>query len=148
MAAHSDTPPYLQTLRPSEGGPQQAPQQEIKLYTNMKERAYYDNLADLYSILVATEHLEKAYIRDSCTAEEYTPECKKLIGQFRTAVGMIAAERGTDPASVVDSFVHEYNLDCKSAIHRLLVKGIPATIEHDITSTNDGGSSTKGNEEL
>ena len=25
----------------------------------------YDNLADLYSILIATEHLEKAFIRDA-----------------------------------------------------------------------------------
>lgn len=38
---------------------------ELKLVDNSSEREYYDNLADLYSILIATEALERAYLRDS-----------------------------------------------------------------------------------
>lgn len=44
--------------------------QEVKLFTNNKERDKYDNMADLYSIIVLMEHLEKAFIRDSITADE------------------------------------------------------------------------------
>jgi ESCRT-I complex subunit VPS28 len=36
-----------------------------------KEREQYDHLSDLYSIIVATEHLERAYIKDAMTATEY-----------------------------------------------------------------------------
>jgi ESCRT-I complex subunit VPS28 len=40
------------------------------LFTNNKERDKYDNMADLYSIIVLMEHLEKAFIRDSINADE------------------------------------------------------------------------------
>ncbi len=42
----------------------------IPLYTNAKERRQYDDLADLYSIIKVTEHLEKAYARDIVSADE------------------------------------------------------------------------------
>ena len=38
-------------------------EREVKLFASAKERRKYDDLADLYSILVATEHLEKAFGR-------------------------------------------------------------------------------------
>ena len=60
--------------------------EELKLYTNSREREKYENMADLYSIIVCTEHLEKAYIRDSITSQEYTPLCSKLIAQYRAAM--------------------------------------------------------------
>ena len=36
-----------------------------------QERAMYENLADLFSIIVTTEHLENAYVRDCVSADEY-----------------------------------------------------------------------------
>jgi ESCRT-I complex subunit VPS28 len=59
--------------------------QEIELYSNAKERQAYDDQANLYAIIMATEHLERAYARDDLTKEEYTTECNKLISQFRLA---------------------------------------------------------------
>lgn len=44
---------------------------EVKLYGSLKEREETDIMADLYSIFMATENLEKAYIRDLVTADEY-----------------------------------------------------------------------------
>lgn len=44
--------------------------QEIRLFTNNKDREKYDNMADLFSIIVLMEHLEKAFIRDSITPIE------------------------------------------------------------------------------
>jgi ESCRT-I complex subunit VPS28 len=57
----------------------------IELYSSSKERQHYDDLANLFSIITATEHLERAYARDSITQTEYTTECNKLISQFRLA---------------------------------------------------------------
>lgn len=44
--------------------------QEVKLYSSNLERERLDTLADLYSIIVAVEHLEKAYIKSSISFEE------------------------------------------------------------------------------
>lgn len=43
---------------------------EIELFETSKEREHYDNLADLYAIIIATEHLERAYARDAITRVE------------------------------------------------------------------------------
>ena len=49
-------------------------QTEIELFESLKEREAYDNLADLYTIILATEHLEKAYARDAITQKEVSKE--------------------------------------------------------------------------
>ena len=43
---------------------------EIKLFESSREREYYDNLADLYTVILATEHLERAFARDAITRME------------------------------------------------------------------------------
>ncbi|KAJ1332611.1 hypothetical protein BSLG_008240 [Batrachochytrium salamandrivorans] len=98
---------------------------EVRLVSNSADRGMYDNLGDLFSIIVATEHLERAYIRDHITAQEYTPACFKLIAQFKTAVSLLQ-----DTVPDVKEFMREYKLSCPAATKRLLEIGIPATVEH------------------
>lgn len=43
----------------------------VSLYGSTSEREVLENLSELYSILLATEYLERAYIRDVITADEY-----------------------------------------------------------------------------
>jgi ESCRT-I complex subunit VPS28 len=99
--------------------------EEIRLYTNSQSREKYENLADLYAIIVTMEHLEKAYIRDSITHEEYTPACGRLIAQFKTARNLVS-----DSVPDVEKFMRDYNLSCPAAVTRLLKIGVPATTEH------------------
>lgn len=66
----------------------------IDLFETAQEREHYDNLADLYAIIVATQHLEKAYARDAITRKEYVTECNKLIGQFKLAEKAALLENG------------------------------------------------------
>ena len=42
----------------------------MKLFENNRERERWETLADIYSLFVTVEHLEKAYIRDAIPAEE------------------------------------------------------------------------------
>jgi hypothetical protein len=44
--------------------------QEVELYTSSRERQQYDEQANLYAIITATEHLERAYAKDDITREE------------------------------------------------------------------------------
>lgn len=107
---------------------------EVKLWNDRRERERYDNLADLYSIIRATEKLEKAYVRDIIPPADYEADCLKLIAQFKTLTSSL-------PDSV-DRFVDAYNLDCPAALNRLLSSGVPATVEHRAASSSSSSVSS------
>lgn len=97
---------------------------KVTLHRDRKEKKLYDNLSDLYSIILATEHMEKAYVRDSITNDEYTAACKKLIAQYKTQ-----REALGDQVPDIYVFMGEYNMDCAAAANRFKI-GVPATIYH------------------
>lgn len=98
-------------------------QAEVKLATTREEKQLYDQLGELYSIIVATEHLEKAYVRDAVTPDLYTDACKKLIAQYKTLKESLG-----DQADVVP-FTMKYSLNCNAAVNRFKM-GVPATTVH------------------
>lgn len=98
---------------------------EVKLWNDKREREMYDNFADLYAIIKATEKLEKAYVRDIISSAEYEPECLKLISQYKTLTSTL---KDTIPS--VERFADTYKMDCQAALNRLVVSGVPATVEH------------------
>lgn len=105
---------------------------EIKLATTREEKQLFDQLGDLYSIIVATEHLEKAYVRDAVTTEAYTEACKKLIAQYKTLKEALGEQ------AEVMVFNMKYSLNCNAAANRFKV-GVPATTFH-------GGHQNSGEE--
>lgn len=98
---------------------------EVKLWNDKRERDMYENFAELYAIIRATEKLEKAYIRDIIPPSEYEIECQKLITHFKTLASTL---RDTIPS--IERFADTYKMDCPAAINRLVVSGVPATVEH------------------
>lgn len=76
----------------------------------------YDNLADLYSIILAIEHLEKAYVRDSIDNTAYSKACTKLIAQYKTLQASVE-----DHVPDLETFVAEYDMECKAAVNRIKV---------------------------
>jgi len=105
-------------------------QTEIELYQTSKERESYDNMSDLYAIIMATESLERAYARDAITQQEYTTECNKLISQFRLAEKAALGRNMT-----TETFMELYQMNCPRAVERLLNMGVPEQIR---SSNNDG----------
>lgn len=102
---------------------------QIDLFESSKERKAYENLADLYTIITATEHLERAYAQDAITQFEYTSECNKLISQFKIAE---KAALGTNNMTT-ETFMQVYQMDCPRAADRLLRAGVPEPLK-----TSDG----------
>ncbi|GMH05395.1 hypothetical protein Nepgr_007235 [Nepenthes gracilis] len=98
---------------------------EVKLWNDKREREMYENFAELYAILKATEKLEKAYIRDIISPSEYETECSKLIAHFKTLSSTLK-----DTVPSIERFVDTYKMDCPAALNRLVVSGVPATVEH------------------
>jgi ESCRT-I complex subunit VPS28 len=100
----------------------------IDLYQTSREREEYDEQANLYAIILATEHLERAFARDAISASEYTEQCKKLLSQFRLA------ERGLRGQMTTETFMAIYQMDCPGAVERLLKMGVPESIKSGDTS--------------
>jgi hypothetical protein len=53
--------------------------EEVELYETSRERQIYDDQANLYAIILATEHLERAYARDAVTQKEVRTVWKQKI---------------------------------------------------------------------
>ena len=41
------------------------PPEQVKLWTNKKEREQFNNQADLFALIKTVDRLEKAYVRDA-----------------------------------------------------------------------------------
>ncbi|EXB51814.1 hypothetical protein L484_006387 [Morus notabilis] len=98
---------------------------EVKLWNDKREREMYENFAELYAIIKATEKLEKAYVRDIISSAEYETECIKHIAHFKTLASTL---KDTIPS--IERFADTYKMDCPAAINRLVTSGVPATVEH------------------
>ena len=106
--------------------------ERVKLWDNIKEREKYEMMADLFSIITTTEHLEKAYVRDAVLPDPYSKSCSKLINQFKTLAPMIK-----DSVPNVEDFIRDFKMDVPAAKNRLMKIGVPATVEHG-SSSNSG----------
>ena len=102
----------------------------IELYENSRERDDYDEQANLYAIILATEHLERAYARDAIQPKEYTLQCKKLISQFKLA------ERVLRGGMTTETFMQVYQMDCPRAVERLLRMGVPEPMKGGADEAN------------
>uniref|UniRef100_A0A1A9WWK8 Vacuolar protein sorting-associated protein 28 homolog n=1 Tax=Glossina brevipalpis TaxID=37001 RepID=A0A1A9WWK8_9MUSC len=105
--------------------------EEIKLFRNAREREKYDNMADLYAIINTLQQLEKAYIRDCITPQEYTAACSKYLVQYKVAFKQVQC----DEYPTVDMFVKKFRLDCPAALERIR-EDRPITIKDDKGNTS------------
>jgi len=119
-------------------------QPEIELYTSTSERRQYENMGDLYTIIIATEHLERAYASDAITQKEYLVECNKLLAQFKIAEKAVLGNGGASGgggggpavARTTEEFMRLYQMDCPRASHRLLHMGVPEPTKNDNGATS------------
>ena len=49
-------------------------------------RDLYESLAEIYSIIITLDALEKAYLRDSIKEDEYTETCDRLLRQYNSCL--------------------------------------------------------------
>ena len=66
----------------------------MKLASSSAERDLYESLAEIYSIIVTLDGLEKAYIKDVVTEAEYTETCSRLLKQYKSSLGDDTVARG------------------------------------------------------
>jgi hypothetical protein len=81
--------------------------QEVKLSTTSAERNLYDSLAEIYSIITTLDALEKAYLKDSITEEDYTQTCSRLLKQYKSN---LADETVSKAFGDLESFKREWDV--------------------------------------
>uniref|UniRef100_A0A3B1KI27 Vacuolar protein sorting-associated protein 28 homolog n=1 Tax=Astyanax mexicanus TaxID=7994 RepID=A0A3B1KI27_ASTMX len=115
------------------GAPANKPElyEEVKLYKNAREREKYDNMAELFAVVKTLQALEKAYIKDCVTPNEYTGACSRLLVQYKAAFKQV---QGSDVGSI-DDFCRKYRLDCPLAMERIK-EDRPITIKDDKGNLN------------
>ncbi|KAH8728299.1 vacuolar protein sorting-associated protein 28 [Phaeosphaeriaceae sp. PMI808] len=99
--------------------------EEVKLSATNADRDLNDSLAELYSIIITLDALEKAYLKDSIAESDYTGTCSRLLKQYKSNLANEAVARAFGD---LESFVKEWHMECPRATERLRV-GIPATVE-------------------
>ncbi|KTW28800.1 hypothetical protein T552_01430 [Pneumocystis carinii B80] len=100
--------------------------EKISLYETSADRSVWESLSDIYSIIRTLEFLEKAYLRDIISSEEYTPTCLRLLAQYKT---ILKSPSVANAFGSLETFCAAYEIPCFHAIYRLNV-GVPVTIEH------------------
>lgn len=113
--------------------------EEVRLASSSAERDLYESLAEIYSIIVTLDGLEKAYIKDVITETEYTETCTRLLKQYKSSLGdeTVAKEFGD-----LETFKRSWGLECPRATERLRI-GLPATVEqasHGAPATSMGAA--------
>ena len=79
--------------------------QRMDLWKNLKERELWDDMADFYGVIRATELLEAAYARGAVDPEKYTNVCKSLISSFGIQEQVLQSRGAIKDGA---SFIEEY----------------------------------------
>lgn len=96
---------------------------EAQLYTTPSAREKWDASANLYSLLLCLDALERAYVNQAIDERQYEPSCTRLLAQIKTSVKLVTATGGMrnpdeDPPYVgdVDEFMREWSVSMGEGI--------------------------------
>ena len=95
-------------------------------------------LGEIYSIVIALDYVEKAYLKDLMSSSQYTTSVNKLLAQYKTYLGN---EEVRKEFIDLEHFKTKYDIVASNAITRL-ERGIPITVEHAIMDAQDTGNTT------
>ncbi|KAJ7338235.1 hypothetical protein JRQ81_010952 [Phrynocephalus forsythii] len=88
-------------------------------------------MAELFAVVKTMQALEKAYIKDCVTPNEYTAACSRLLVQYKAAFKQV---QGLEINSI-DDFCRKFRLDCPLAMERIK-EDRPITIKDDKGNLN------------
>ncbi|KAI9744610.1 MAG: Vacuolar protein-sorting-associated protein 28 [Claussenomyces sp. TS43310] len=113
---------------------------EVKLAETRAERDLYDSLAEVFSIVITLDELEKAYLKDAVPESDYTEICDRLLKQYKA----ILADEGVAKAFVdLDTFKNEWDMEVPRATERIRI-GLPSTVTAPSIATPSSNSGSNG----
>ncbi|CAI4218684.1 unnamed protein product [Parascedosporium putredinis] len=97
--------------------------EEVKLAENRAERDLHDSLAEIFSILVTLDELEKAFLKDAIPEGEYAEICDRSLKQYKS----ILADDTVSKAFVsLEDFKAKWDLEASSTAAAAPAPGVGA----------------------
>ncbi|EON98301.1 putative vacuolar protein sorting-associated protein 28 protein [Phaeoacremonium minimum UCRPA7] len=96
---------------------------EVKLAESRAERDLQDSLAEIFSIIVTLDELEKAFLKDAIPEADYTEICERSLKQYKS---ILADETVAKAFGDLEEFKAEWDLEVPRATERIRV-GMPST---------------------
>ncbi|KAH8597398.1 putative vacuolar protein sorting-associated protein 28 [Bisporella sp. PMI_857] len=115
--------------------------EEVKLAETRAERDLQDSLAEVFSIIITLDELEKAYLKDAILESDYTEICDRLLKQYKAILTDDAVSREFVD---LETFKGEWDMEVPRATERIRI-GLPSTVTaptHNAASTS--GSNING----
>jgi ESCRT-I complex subunit VPS28 len=115
--------------------------QEVKLAETRAERDLQDSLAEIFSIIITLDELEKAYLKDAVPESDYTEICDRLLKQYKA---ILTDETVASEFVDLETFKYEWDMEVPRATERIRI-GLPSTVtapSHAATTSNNGASGT------
>ncbi|KAJ4329178.1 Vacuolar protein-sorting-associated protein 28 [Fusarium piperis] len=97
--------------------------EEVKLTNTRAERDLQESLAELFSIIVTLDELEKAFLKDAIPEAEYTEICERSLRQYKA---LLADETIANEFQDLEEFKARWDLEAPRATERIRV-GMPST---------------------
>ena len=91
--------------------------QEVKLAETRAERDLQDSLAEVFSIIITLDELEKAYLKDAILESDYTEICDRLLKQYKA---ILTDEAVAKEYVDLETFKNEWDV---RRIHKWLLFG-------------------------
>ncbi|KAK0747935.1 ESCRT-1 complex, Vps28 subunit [Apiosordaria backusii] len=115
--------------------------EEVKLADTRAERDLQDSLAEIFSIIVTLDELEKAFLKDAIPEADYTEICERSLKQYKS---LVADETVARAFVGLEEFKAEWDLEVPRATERIRV-GMPSTAVNASAGHHGGGSGSGGN---
>ncbi|KAK4153237.1 vacuolar protein sorting-associated [Chaetomidium leptoderma] len=97
--------------------------EEVKLADTRAERDLQDSLAEIFSIIVTIDELEKAFLKDAIPEADYTEICERSLKQYKS---LVADDTVAKAFVGLEEFKAEWDLEVPRATERIRV-GMPST---------------------
>lgn len=131
----------------------------MKLAESRAERDLQDSLAEVFSIIITLDQLERAYLKDAIPESDYTETCDRLLKQYKA---ILADESVAREFVDLETFKNEWDvciprnfdfqyvitecdslqIDVPRATERLRI-GLPSTVtapSHNASTSNNSGT--------
>ena len=87
----------------------------MKLASSRAERDLQDSLAEVFSIIITLDELEKAHLKDAVPEAEYTEICDRLLKQYKA---ILADETVAKEFVDLETFKSEWDVGSFLAMSR------------------------------
>lgn len=114
--------------------------EEVKLTETRAERDLQESLAELFSIIVTLDELEKAFLKDAIPENEYTEICERSLRQYKA---LLADATIANEFQGLEEFKAKWDLQAPRATERLRV-GMPSTTVTASSSSAAGPQASSG----